>query len=100
MNRSERQHREDSRLINRWGVILAGGDGTRLRSLTRTITGDGRPKQFCPLIGGQTLLDQTRARISEAIPERQTVFVVTKSHETFYQPLAATVQSSNYWFNP
>jgi len=25
---------------NRWAIILAGGDGTRLRSLTRTIAGD------------------------------------------------------------
>jgi dTDP-glucose pyrophosphorylase len=29
----------------RWGVILAGGDGMRLRALTRTLTGDDRPKQ-------------------------------------------------------
>ena len=33
----------------RWGVILAGGDGTRLQRLTRLICGDDRPKQFCPL---------------------------------------------------
>jgi len=34
----------------RWAVILAGGDGTRLRSFTRHIAGDDRPKQFCPVI--------------------------------------------------
>ena len=33
---------------DRWAVILAGGDGTRLQSMTRTITGDDRPKQFVP----------------------------------------------------
>jgi mannose-1-phosphate guanylyltransferase len=27
-------------------IILAGGDGTRLRDLTRRIAGDDRPKQF------------------------------------------------------
>jgi len=27
-----------------WGVILAGGDGVRLRSMTRNIAGDDRPK--------------------------------------------------------
>jgi mannose-1-phosphate guanylyltransferase len=32
----------------RWAVILAGGDGTRLQSMTRAITGDNRPKQFVP----------------------------------------------------
>ncbi len=34
-----------------WGVILAGGDGERLRPLTRLIAGDDRPKQFCPFAG-------------------------------------------------
>src|SRR5882672_5256937 len=36
---------------NHWAVILAGGDGTRLRSLTRAIAGDDRPKQFCEILG-------------------------------------------------
>ena len=32
---------------HRWAVVLAGGDGTRLQSLTLKIAGDQRPKQFC-----------------------------------------------------
>src|SRR5262249_26473888 len=36
--------------LNRWGIILAGGDGTRLRGLTRMISGDDRPKQFCAVV--------------------------------------------------
>jgi len=47
-----------------WAVILAGGEGTRLRSMTRTIAGDDRPKQFCPLVDERTLLEQTRQRIN------------------------------------
>jgi len=38
----------------RWAVILAGGDGVRLRSMTRGITGDERPKQFCALVSRRT----------------------------------------------
>jgi hypothetical protein len=54
-----------------WAVILAGGDGTRLRPLTQHLTGDARPKQFCRLFGGQTLLDQTRRRADLIIrPDR------------------------------
>ena len=30
-----------------WAVVLAGGDGTRLQSLTCKISGDLKPKQFC-----------------------------------------------------
>jgi len=35
----------------RWGIVLAGGDGTRLQSLVKLICGEERPKQFCPLFG-------------------------------------------------
>ena len=33
-------------------VILVGGHGARLRSLTRLVSGDDRRKQFCSLMGG------------------------------------------------
>ena len=73
---------------NRWAVILAGGDGTRLQSMTRAITGDNRPKQFVPVIGGSTLLDQTRRRVAQSVMPSQTLIVVTQKHHRFYEPLA------------
>jgi mannose-1-phosphate guanylyltransferase len=70
-----------------WALILAGGDGTRLRRLTRRITGDARPKQFCPLLDGETLLDRTRRRVDlVARPDHQVV-VVTRAHEPYYRAL-------------
>ena len=45
-----------------WALLLAGGEGRRLRPLTRQISGDARPKQFCPILDGETLLDRTRRR--------------------------------------
>jgi mannose-1-phosphate guanylyltransferase len=75
----------------RWAVILAGGDGSRLRSMTRAIAGDDRPKQFCPLIGGRTLLDQTRKRVALSVSPDRTSFVVTEKHQGFYLSLAATL---------
>lgn len=70
---------------HRWGVILAGGDGTRLQPLTRLACGDNRPKQFCPLLGGKTLLDQTRQRIATAIDPDHVLFVLMKKHEPFFK---------------
>ena len=39
-----------------WAAIMAGGDGRRLQAFTQLIAGDERPKQFCRLFGGNSLL--------------------------------------------
>src|SRR6202789_2187339 len=70
---------------HRWAVVLAGGDGTRLQSLTLKVAGDSRPKQFCSIIGGESLLSQTRARIEPLFQVDRELFVVTRAHETYYR---------------
>ena len=67
-----------------WGVILAGGDGTRLKSLTRRITRDDRPKQFCRVTGDLTLVEETQKRVALEVPKERTVFVVNRTHEPYY----------------
>jgi len=79
---------------DRWAVILAGGDGTRLQSMTRAITGDNRPKQFVPVVGGSTLLTQTRRRVALSIEPSRTMIVVTRKHRRFYESLAGEVPGS------
>jgi len=59
----------------------------RLQSMTRAITGDNRPKQFVPIIGGSTLLNQTRRRVALSIEPDHTLIVVTQKHRRFYEPL-------------
>src|SRR5712671_4848660 len=70
---------------HRWAVVLAGGDGTRLQSLTLKITGDSRPKQYCSILGGESLLVQTRARVESVFHVDRELFVVTRAHETYYR---------------
>lgn len=95
INFSTGSGREDRR-----AVILAGGDGSRLLPLTRKIAGDERPKQFCRVIGGNTLLDETRRRVALAIPPRQTMFVLTEKHECFYDETLADVPRGNLIVQP
>jgi len=74
-----------SRRQSCWAVLLAGGDGLRLQSLTRQIAGDSRPKQFCRIFGGRSLLGQTLERIDPIFRGDRTTFVVMKAHEAYYQ---------------
>ena len=84
--------------MKRWAVILAGGDGIRLLPLTRLISGDDRPKQFCSLFGGPTLLERTKRRVGLLLPSERTLTVVTRRHERFYKQLP--LQSDKFLVQP
>jgi mannose-1-phosphate guanylyltransferase len=78
-----------------WAVILAGGDGTRLKSLTRRIIDDERPKQFCPVMGDVTLVEETQKRVAIELAKERTVFVVNRLHEPYYSAILGDTAASN-----
>ena len=63
-----------------WAVLLAGGDGTRLRSLTQKITSNARPKQFCRLFGDKSLLVPTQERLQPLFRRDRMMFVISPGH--------------------
>jgi mannose-1-phosphate guanylyltransferase len=81
-------------------LILAGGEGKRLLPLTRRIAGDDRPKQFCAVLGGETLLQQTQSRVSRLVQPWRTLLVLTRTHEPFYAGELATIPSSRLLIQP
>jgi mannose-1-phosphate guanylyltransferase len=81
-------------------IILAGGDGVRLRSVTRALEGDDRPKQFATLVGKEPLLVQTVRRASLVAPASRTVIVLTRGHEEWYRPILPASDSSGLAIQP
>lgn len=67
-----------------WAIVLAGGQGVRLRPLVERLHPDGRPKQFAVLVGERSLLRQTLDRVALAVPAARTVVVGTKPHAPFF----------------
>src|SRR5262245_30954656 len=67
-----------------WAIVLAGGEGSRLRPLVERIHDDGRPKQYAILTGDRSLLRQTLDRVELAISPERTVVVTTRAHGAFF----------------
>jgi mannose-1-phosphate guanylyltransferase len=85
---------------NRFAIILAGGDGTRLSELTRRINGDATPKQFCSVIGNISMLEQTHLRVSLAIAEDRILIVLNRAQERHYRDLIEEILPQNLVIQP
>src|SRR5574338_822598 len=66
-----------------WAVVLAGGEGVRLRSFVRRAFGDERPKQVCRLLGSRSLLRQALDRVALVVPPERTVVVGVEQHARY-----------------
>lgn len=105
---TDNQHLEETlpesaqrkRRAERHAVILAGGEGSRLRSLTRFIEGDDRPKQFSRILNGRTLLEATKARTSLLIDSANIHYSLTAKHENFFRPILEGAAESSLHIQP
>lgn len=73
-----------NRVERRWAIVLAGGAGTRLASLT-TCGGVTVPKQFCTVNGGPTLLQLALRRAERAAGRRRVSIVVAPDHRQWWE---------------
>jgi len=78
---SDLDHRVSDRL---WAIVLAGGQGVRLRPLVRLLYGDERPKQYATLIGSKSLLLLTLERAALGVAPERTVVVTSRGQESYF----------------
>jgi mannose-1-phosphate guanylyltransferase len=67
----------------RSGIVLAGGDGTRLRSFVQQLRREAIPKQYVNFIGTRSMFEHTFSRAEKLIPRRRLFSVVNENHLSF-----------------
>ena len=83
-----------------WAVVLAGGEGRRLRALTYNADGIPVPKQYCSLQGGPCLLEDALQRASAVAPFRHLCAVVAAGHRRWWDGLVGNLLEQNVIVQP
>jgi mannose-1-phosphate guanylyltransferase len=83
-----------------WALVLAAGEGTRLRSLTTTATGVAVPKQFCSLDGGLSLLNEALLRAEAVATRRHICTVVAAEHQDWWSGPLQGLPAANVIVQP
>lgn len=64
-------------------LVLAGGEGKRLRPFIHRLRGDFLPKQYVNFIGRRSMLEHTWDRAEKLVPSSSIFTVVNRSHLAF-----------------
>jgi mannose-1-phosphate guanylyltransferase len=83
-----------------WAVVLAGGSGTRLSSLTTDAEGVVIPKQFCSLDGRRSLLQVAIEQTEAHVPRERVIVVVAAEHRRWWEPQVAALKEENVVVQP
>jgi len=83
-----------------WALVLAGGDGMRLRGLTAAIEGRPVPKQYCRIVGDRSMLEATLDRIGPVVPRERTAAVVNRDHLSLARPQLRPLPEENLIVQP
>ena len=68
-----------------WAIVLAGGDGTRVRDLTKGPNGDSVPKQYCAFGGEKSLLRLALNRARSVVGSDRVIAVVAEQHRPWWE---------------
>jgi len=83
-----------------WGVVLAGGSGSRLSALTTDAMGTVIPKQYCSFLGGPSLLRTTIQRLKTVLDSNRIVVVVSATHRRWWEPELFDIAPENIIVQP
>jgi mannose-1-phosphate guanylyltransferase len=77
---------------HKWALILAAGEGSRLRALTTQPCGTPVPKQYCSLHGGQSLIEDAIRRAQSQVAADRVCAIVAQQHHRWWSTIDAITQ--------
>jgi mannose-1-phosphate guanylyltransferase len=83
-----------------WALVLAAGEGKRLRSLTTPASGMPIPKQFCSLHEGPSLLHEALCRARSVTFDARICAVVAEQHRRWWEPVLWPLPATNIIAQP
>ncbi|MBK7875005.1 MAG: NTP transferase domain-containing protein [Planctomycetes bacterium] len=83
-----------------WGLVLAAGEGARLRTLTTDGAGRSVPKQFCSLRGGASLFGDAIARAQRVAAPERIVTIVAAEHRAHWEHETRELAPENVLVQP
>jgi len=63
-----------------WSIVLAGGEGERVKPLVLRWLGRHKPKQYCAFVGTRSMFQHTVDRALRLTPPERTIAVIARSH--------------------
>jgi mannose-1-phosphate guanylyltransferase len=87
-------------MADTWAVILAGGEGTRLRKITTNREGVVIPKQYCSLERSPCLLQDAVARAGTVALPSHICTVVAVQHRRWWTSALVSLNESNVFVQP
>jgi mannose-1-phosphate guanylyltransferase len=83
-----------------WAIVLAGGEGSRLRPVMTEVYGIDVPKQYCAFKGHEPLVRMALRRAMMLTARERVVTIVSDHHRQWWEPILSDLPRDNILVQP
>ena len=91
---------EPDKLSDLWSIVLAAGEGERVKPLVERWLGQHKPKQYCTFIGTRSMFQHTLDRADQISHPDQKITVIARAHRGHAWPQLAKRKAGKIVLQP